>query len=553
MTTTNNLKHNKNSEEDNKIDTEESHPIKTIDSKSYLNNYKVKENMIFPSDINSELTIYDNKRFSFINQKNKDIISLFKYRIPLSIPSNSSERSSKFLKYQKNSENNSNRNKNNEIIDKIYENTENPENKFQEIKNKSETKKNFKNSYTKNLNYMDSMNYKFYQDQRIRKEKLIRDDVQIDNLLTESKTRIFLSESITKKVIILILLLIIISPFLEPDLYLSNDIKNYNILAKYISNFEKIQVENYNTSILGLINEESDPIYPIIRVNSTFGILFQNKTYENITIRPDDIEQVISEDGEVIIFYTILYDNQLVGLLNIIKTIFVCVCLTISTQLFEYDTQILILDPLEIMIEIVDIVSKDPTCAKNLENLESGAKSTLSKINFFDKNQLKKYEKQKETTEIKVIQSVIMKISALLTIGFGEAGNEIITENLSNYSDLDPMIKGRKKNAIFGFCDIRSFPLVNEALQEETVVFLNRIADIVHSSVDLFYGSTNKNIGDAFLTVWKLEKKENIEKVKLDKINNINIDIKYEKKKSREENLSRYIKKSSERISRNNF
>lgn len=33
--------------------------------------------------------------------------------------------------------------------------------------------------------------------------------------------------------------------------------------------------------------------------------------------------------------------------------------------------------------------------------------------------------------------------------------------------------------------------------------FVNEIAEIVHGIVDLYSGSANKNIGDAFLIVWK--------------------------------------------------
>jgi class 3 adenylate cyclase len=35
------------------------------------------------------------------------------------------------------------------------------------------------------------------------------------------------------------------------------------------------------------------------------------------------------------------------------------------------------------------------------------------------------------------------------------------------------------------------------------MLFVNEIAEIVHSIVDRFLGAANKNIGDAFLLVWK--------------------------------------------------
>lgn len=63
---------------------------------------------------------------------------------------------------------------------------------------------------------------------------------------------------------------------------------------------------------------------------------------------------------------------------------------------------------------------------------------------------------------------------------------------------------GKKISAIFGFCDIRNFTNVTEVLEEEVMIFVNEIANIVHSSVHQHHGSPNKNIGDAFLLVWKL-------------------------------------------------
>ena len=38
------------------------------------------------------------------------------------------------------------------------------------------------------------------------------------------------------------------------------------------------------------------------------------------------------------------------------------------------------------------------------------------------------------------------------------------------------------------------------------MIFVNEIAEIVHGTVDRFSGAANKNIGDAFLLVWKFPK-----------------------------------------------
>ena len=96
-----------------------------------------------------------------------------------------------------------------------------------------------------------------------------------------------------------------------------------------------------------------------------------------------------------------------------------------------------------------------------------------------------------------------MKIGALLALGFGEAGSKIIADNMARSGDVDPMIPGQKINAIFGFCDIRRFTDTTEVLKEGVMLFTNEVGEIVHGITNQFSGAANKNIGDAFLLVWK--------------------------------------------------
>ena len=65
--------------------------------------------------------------------------------------------------------------------------------------------------------------------------------------------------------------------------------------------------------------------------------------------------------------------------------------------------------------------------------------------------------------------------------------------------------------AIFGFCDIRYFSDITEVLEEGVMIFVNEVARIVHSNVSAGLGAANKNIGDAFLLVWRIPDTEVIE------------------------------------------
>ena len=70
------------------------------------------------------------------------------------------------------------------------------------------------------------------------------------------------------------------------------------------------------------------------------------------------------------------------------------------------------------------------------------------------------------------------------------------------------MLPGEKIISIFGFCDIRKFTNATEILREGVMIFVNEIGHICHGIVDMYSGAANKNVGDAFLFVWKLEEED---------------------------------------------
>ena len=81
------------------------------------------------------------------------------------------------------------------------------------------------------------------------------------------------------------------------------------------------------------------------------------------------------------------------------------------------------------------------------------------------------------------MSEAVLPACSLLAVGFGDAGAEVIANNIKSGGDLNPMIPGNKVVAIFGFCDIRNFTDTTEVLQEDIMEFVNSIADIVHTEV----------------------------------------------------------------------
>lgn len=110
-----------------------------------------------------------------------------------------------------------------------------------------------------------------------------------------------------------------------------------------------------------------------------------------------------------------------------------------------------------------------------------------------------------------MLERAIVKIGHLLALGYGEAGARIIGNNMSSAGDLNPMIPGSKTYSIFGFCILDDFIDTTEVLQTDIMTYVNKVAEITHSMVDRYGGSANKNIGDAFLLVWKFYDPKEIE------------------------------------------
>lgn len=114
--------------------------------------------------------------------------------------------------------------------------------------------------------------------------------------------------------------------------------------------------------------------------------------------------------------------------------------------------------------------------------------------------------KFKEPMETVILEKTIIKLGGLLAIGFGEAGAEVIGQNMQggHSAGVDAIVPGQKVDCIIGFCNIRHFTEATEVLKEKVMIFVNQVGEIVHGCVDDYMGAPNKNIGESFLLVWRL-------------------------------------------------
>lgn len=248
--------------------------------------------------------------------------------------------------------------------------------------------------------------------------------------------------------------------------------------------------------------------------------LMETQWYQPWTHGRDDR----STGGRFVVCFDTRSQSHLEGLMSVGRTMFIVFVLMFGSMTLGKDTDRLVLHPIEKMITTLEAIRSDPLYAIRLGDeewrlqLEAQEKqdtfvtrinATVSRGSRSGSTSLKVRKLPASSTEkpveTKILENTIIKLGSLLALGFGEAGSEIIGQNLDDDDGLvDVMVPGRKLQGVFGFCRIRCFFEVTEILQGKTMIFANQVAEIVHQIVDEHIGAANKNLGDAFLLVWRI-------------------------------------------------
>ena len=173
------------------------------------------------------------------------------------------------------------------------------------------------------------------------------------------------------------------------------------------------------------------------------------------------------------------------SILNIIRTLFICLILGLFGYLFQRVVLRVFLHPIERMIEKVRMLAKNPLLATHAKFDKVGMLKFVH--SEYDKNSEVKSAEELDL-ETATLERTLVKIGKLLALSFGEAGSQLIGQNLSSQGDLNPMMQGTCIYAIFGFCDIRCFTDSTEVMEAKVLVFVNQIAEICHSQVHKYGG-----------------------------------------------------------------
>merc|ERR1719409_1571990 len=173
--------------------------------------------------------------------------------------------------------------------------------------------------------------------------------------------------------------------------------------------------------------------------------------------------------------------SRFAAALNACQTFFICFLLGFGAMTFSSDANKLVLTPIERMIAKLDKIRMNPLEAMSIGAEDQQRDERKAAKRKKEKDEEEAEEKQSlwrrfrstlenawsaasgkglisdDPMETVVLEKTIIKIGSLLALGFGEAGAEIIGENMKGQesSQMMGMAPGRKVEAIFAFCNIR--------------------------------------------------------------------------------------------------
>lgn len=342
-----------------------------------------------------------------------------------------------------------------------------------------------------------------------------------------------LTELATIRIIILILMMIVILPFID----------NSSIVADYKYQAQQSEIESlhrfaqwYNSSgvvniskevlarrtqetashmdftilNIDITNQQSEDAEEWLRVK-TPGLKYEHdfrdfkyianhfRENEYVQIRAfgcfnsDDIAEPIADANEncgTRITFSVLPVQQAAAWLSIIKTLFIMVLLGGAIVLITKDAEVLVIVPIERMMVLVKRLAENPL---------GSTKVDAALVDESDERQARE-----EGYETVMLEQTLSKIGGLLQVGFGVAGSQIIGANMNAEGALNVLIPGQKVTCVVVFGIIEDFTETCSCLAENICTYINTIADIVHGNAHDWFGAANKNIGSAFLLVWKL-------------------------------------------------
>ncbi len=359
--------------------------------------------------------------------------------------------------------------------------------------------------------------YKYFSENKSTKSSgsVIPDsgEVELKNIQSDSRVGDEMSDRTTRKVIVGVFIMLFVLPFFQMrkstyfcDLQLEIIYKQWKSWIKADEIMKPLSLKKWRFSENHLF-KTCDCVslkYSTSLNVAEFSVSDSHIGNSLSTLRAVEVESIILSEKEMNSFsiraeFDVSSRVRKIAMLDIFLSTFVIFLLGLGNISFSRDVNTLVIVPIEKMVRLVREISINPL---GKDYTSSPEHTSVGEGGAF---------------ETVLLLRTISKIASLMRVGFGEAGAEIIGRNLNMASagkggaggiyatSMNLMGGGRKIQSIFAFCDIRNFTDTTECLQEEVMLFVNRIAHVLHSIVVQCGGAANKNIGDAFLLTWKVD------------------------------------------------
>jgi hypothetical protein len=277
-----------------------------------------------------------------------------------------------------------------------------------------------------------------------------------EELQIESRISKTLAEKSQKILIVLILTILFITPLFQISTYFqpipAPDFGLEQLMTIYSQYKDAADKSVYDRAYTEYVNRMVDYDYPLIEIE----VPLKPKRYFNTEkedLRSDEFT-IITADFDAEATYSIKTFNQYESAISIGRTIMVCLLLTISSYIINRDATILVLDPIERMIERIRIVAKNPMALCSEEDIENEGALAMMKSQQKNRDKNKKKSEKETQNETAFLEASLFTIGRLLGLCFGEAGARIIGNNIASSEiggDFNPLIAGSKELAIFGF------------------------------------------------------------------------------------------------------
>lgn len=311
-----------------------------------------------------------------------------------------------------------------------------------------------------------------------------------------------IGKRLAERVVTLIALIVLAMTLLYTWL---SDLDRYTFRESRFEYGLKLLVENQNSdrflSLLAAFTEKntnkSDLQY-VIKLEIP-GITEWGST---ANIRSTDLCTVFIDNAHLNL--NISSQNRITSIFSLCQTLLLCLLTLSIVVLLNADITNILVFPLERMMKTVDSLVQNPL---NMFKIKPDVRKGL----YEEGKGCCGVKKDFAHGEIRVLENAFSKIGVMLALVYGSAGSELITSCIKQEGDFTLQIKTQEVLAIFSFVHISHFDDLLASLNNKILVYINQIARLVHSQSEKYMGSVNKNLGDAFLLVWKFTEEEGVQ------------------------------------------